>query len=159
MNKITLMAICVIFIAGCATRTWEMDAGDPGYKIHGVSVDPTYGYTAENPINVGIFSVSGVRPEYDYLKALRGPNGEALKYRRLGSCCHFETENSPFGGGFLDIWEVSCKGIEGPVHIYLNAYEYEEPKAPMGFTFVGYDRSWSRAQPAGTALYAGLESL
>ncbi len=125
-------------VCGCAGMVSDMDRGRPGYKIMGISEDPTYGYSQENPILVGNVREYGMQPEYDYMKALRGPDNQSLTYKRLGSCCPFETEASPWGGGRLDIWEITYEGLDEPVHIYLNPYHYNRPMAPMGFTHVDY---------------------
>jgi len=37
-------------------------------------------------------------------------------------------------GGLLDKYEVKYRGIEKPVLLFLNMYDYEQPVAPMGFT-------------------------
>ena len=70
--------------------------------------DQVFGTKADRPIRVG-----NARPrrgdveESLYLNALRGPNGEALSYERLGSCCPFPTQNGFQGRGLLDVFRVS----------------------------------------------------
>jgi len=107
--------------------------GDP--LPRSVSTDPTYGVTEANPIKVGR-AHGGPRDEQLYLSALRGPDGQPVKSKRLGSCCHFDTPND-FGmglGGLLDKYEVKHRGVEKPVLLFLNMYDYEQPVTPMGFT-------------------------
>lgn len=101
--------------------------------------DPSkgYGYTEEDPIKVGSEQINdGPANERAYLDNLTGPNGEPISYSRIGSCCEFETENSPFGGGLLDKYEITYEGIEEPVILYLNMYDPDEDgkvEAPEGF--------------------------
>jgi hypothetical protein len=88
-----------------------------------------YGYTPEAPIKVG----GGPRGEHEYLQWLRGPDGQQLRYKRLGSCCGFEDPSLPMGGGLLDMYEVTYDGLETPVTLYLDMYRREDPRAPTGF--------------------------
>ena len=36
--------------------------------------------------------------------------------------------------GLLDRYEVTYPGLEKPVVLYLNYYDYERPKIPVGFS-------------------------
>lgn len=84
------------------------------------SVPDNYGLTEKTAIKTG----GGPKGEHDYLNMLCGPNGEKIKFKRLGSCCGFETPNSPFGNtGFLDKYEVTYDGLKEPVIVYLNMYD------------------------------------
>lgn len=95
-----------------------------------------YGYSQDNPIKVGTENINdGPSNERAYLDLLTGPNGEAISYDRLGSCCEFETENSPFGGGLLDRYEIEYEGLEEPIVLYLNMYDPDPDgnvQAPKG---------------------------
>lgn len=107
------------------------------FKLFGISEDGTYGYSEKNPIKVGGATNSeGPKNEQRYLNALAGPNGEEISYKRLGSCCAFETENGFMGGGLLDRYEVKWKGGKKPVIIFINMYDMDdkELKAPKGLT-------------------------
>ena len=99
-----------------------------------VNTDASYGYTEKNPIKVGGFS-NGPANERSYLNSLSGPNGETINYERTGSCCAFETKNSPFGGGMLDVYAVTYEGKKDTVVLYLNMYDKASLKAPVGFKF------------------------
>jgi hypothetical protein len=83
-----------------------------------------YGYTPEDPIKVG----DGTRGEREYLKRLRGPKGQELRYERRGSC-----SGPPPDGLMLDMYEVTYDGLKKPVTLYLNMYRREDPRAPDGF--------------------------
>ena len=107
------------------------------FALADVSADASYGYKVENPIKVGgSKEQSGPANERRFLNALLGPNGEAVTYNRLGSCCAFETPNGLIGNtGLLDKYEVKYEGLEKPIILYINMYDYGELKAPKGFTF------------------------
>jgi hypothetical protein len=64
---------------------------------------------------------------------MRGPEGQQLSYKRHGSCCGFKDPSLPFGGGMLDMYEVTYEGLEEPATLYLDMYRREEPRAPSGF--------------------------
>lgn len=57
-----------------------------------------------------------------------------VSFRRLGSCCFFNTLNGYDGRGLLDQYEVTYKGIPKPVIPYLNLYDTAPLQAPPGFS-------------------------
>ena len=93
-----------------------------------ITTDDTYGYTKENAIRVGdggeLFG--GPARERAYLDNLRGPNGEPISYEREGSLNFEDT--------ILDVYVIT--GLGSPVTLYLDIYQLEELKAPVGFTCV-----------------------
>ena len=102
----------------------------PAAPVETPAQEPSgYGYTPEDPIKVG----GGPDGEHEYLEHLRGPEGQPLSYNRRGSCCGFEDASLPFGGGMLDMYEVTYEGLEKPVQLYLDMYRRETPRAPSGF--------------------------
>ena len=106
--------------------------GDPIPK--GVSDDATYGRSESNPIRVGRLH-GGPRDSELFLSSLAGPEGQRVKFKRLGSCCFFETPNAWVGGkALLDRYEVRYRGLKQPAILYLDIYDYEQPKVPIGFT-------------------------
>ena len=128
-----LLATAIILTITLAMAVPSVRAADdlPPITLSEVSTDETYGYTPQNPIKVG-----GVAPsrERNFLDLLRGPAGEAIRYSRDGSCCGFETPNGLMGGGLLDIYSVWVGDKKEPVKLYINMYDFEQPKAPKGFT-------------------------
>lgn len=100
-----------------------------------VSTDPAYGVTPEKPVKVGGGFSDGAKHQESYLNALRGPDGQPVTWKRLGTCCPFKTPNGIVGErGLLDRVEVTYKGLQEPVILYLNLYDRETPRAPVGFT-------------------------
>jgi hypothetical protein len=96
-----------------------------------VSDDDTYGYTAENPIQIGGGALYVKARETRYLDALRGPDGQAISYKRRGAV---KSSSDPLI--LIDVYEVTYDGRDEPVPLYLDAYHYWEQRAPKGFTCV-----------------------
>ncbi len=101
-----------------------MDVAEYGGGACRVSSDPTYGYSADNPIKVGGDWFDGPVNEKAYLDSLTGPQGQPISYIRNGSFAHGDT--------ILDIYEITYSGAESVI-LYLDEYEYEELIAPLGF--------------------------
>lgn len=107
---------------------------DNRFRIKKESNDPTYGYTEGNPIMVGNAGGSGPLNERRFLNALTGPNGEPVRYSRLGSCCHFKTKNGLFDDvGLFDKYRVTYEGLEKEVVLYINMYDSDVLMIPVGF--------------------------
>jgi hypothetical protein len=111
---------------------------DQMFLIEEYSTDETYGYTESNPIMVGgAREGQGVQNETRFLKSLAGPLGFPIIYKRLGSCCTFLTKNGNIGGdgvgrGLLDMYEVMHDGLNAPVILYINMYDSDVLKVPVG---------------------------
>lgn len=105
-------------------------ADDNTFKITQYSQDKTYGYTEKNPVMVG-GNTEGPKNERRFLNALSGPNGEKTEYSRIGSCCPFKTKNSEWGG-MLDKYSVTYAGLEKSLTIYINMYDSDTLKVPVG---------------------------
>lgn len=131
MKKLTgiLFVLILWAIAGNGQEFFE----DGSMKLTEVSTDKEYGYEPNHKTSI---KVGKIENEQAYLKALRGPNGETIQFRRVSSCCEFKSKSAAFGTGLLDKYEVFYQGLKKPIVLYLNGYDYESPKAPLGFTFV-----------------------
>jgi hypothetical protein len=98
------------------------------------SKDPKYGYHPDYPINVFYWNTKDLTINQErFLKALSGPNGEKVFFKKLDICCPFPTKNCEMGGGFLDQYEVTWVGLKQPKRLYLNCYERGDLMAPVGF--------------------------
>ena len=105
----------------------------PFLHISTVSPDPDYGFSPDSPIQLG-GTESGPRQSRLYLNSLRGPDGQVVVYERSGSCCPFETKNSSFGTGLLDVYSITYEGLTEPILLYVNMYDPGELQVPQGFT-------------------------
>ncbi|MFT3902573.1 MAG: hypothetical protein QM727_05340 [Niabella sp.] len=110
---------------------------DGSMKLTEISTDKKYGYEPNHKTSI---KVGKVENQQAYLKALRGSNGEPVQFRRISSCCEFKSKSAVFGKGLLDKYEVYYQGLSEPKILYLNGYDFETPKSPLGFTFVTADK-------------------
>lgn len=134
------MSLLVLFSCSTSKKITGGDYGSPGlkqeliddntFKITQYSKDSSYGFTEKNPIMVGGNS-EGPKNERRFLNALIGPNGEKIEYYRIGSCCPFKTNNSEWGG-MLDKYNVTYTGLEESLIIYINMYDSDTLKVPVG---------------------------
>lgn len=109
----------------------------PPAKLTKRSEDAMYGYTSDRPVVVGGGFSGGKAATYSYLNALTGPEGQKVHYKRLGSCCSFETPNSPFGdSALLEKYEITYEGIAEPKQLYFNWYDDADPLIPVGLDTV-----------------------
>lgn len=92
-----------------------------------------YGYGRRNAVKVGGGVQNGVANEHAWLDALRGPGGERVRYRRLGSCCEYGRGSRRAA---LDAYEITYDGLAKPVVLYLDMYAEPRgvPALPEGFT-------------------------
>lgn len=128
MKKLMLLLLQGLLLSACGSS--------PPVIISPSVVDPTYGFTEENPIMVGGGPDFGPLREQWYLNRLVGPEGEKVRYERTGSCCSFDPDSQHQTGGALDIYEVSYRGLDKPVLLYVDMYQCEAPQAPKGFGLV-----------------------
>lgn len=138
MKEITkLTGILLIMTLWATTVNGQEFFEDGSMKLTEVSSDKKYGYEPNHKTSI---KVGKIENEQAYLKALRGPNGETVKFRRVSSCCDFKSKSAAFGKGLLDKYEVYYHGLKEPIILYVNGYDYDSPKAPFGFTFVTVDK-------------------
>jgi hypothetical protein len=97
--------------------------------------DKKYGYDADYPANVFYVNANDEKLNAErYLNALAGPNGEKITFTKIESCCPFPTKRIDIGAGFLDIYELTWKGQDKPVRLYINIYERGYILVPMGLS-------------------------
>lgn len=131
--KSVLVLVLITLASGCASVPKE-------YLLNPteISDDPSYGYTEENPIAVGgIVHERGPRNEAEFLSHLTNDVGENPKINRKGSCCSFRTPFGYMGRGLLDRYELTFESTKDTVVLYLNMYDYDQPKAPKGLKIKG----------------------
>jgi tetratricopeptide (TPR) repeat protein len=105
-------------------------------RLRTQAADPEYGFSAQKPIKVGNGPDGMPANERAFLHLLRDGQGEPVRFTRLGSCCHFPSENGFMGMGLLDRYEVMYrdqKGKKCKAVLYINMYDYETPMVPVGF--------------------------
>lgn len=134
MLRARLVSLGLLALTACASPgTSTPGALAPARHVLNARAETTYGYHPKDPIRVG----NGPDGERAYLEALRGPEGQLVVSRRLGSCCEFETPNGFQGVGLLDVYEVTYEGLDEPARLYLDMYDADEVRAPEGFFLKG----------------------
>ncbi len=104
------------------------------FIITETSTDAKYGFDQDYPVNLGFLPIQTAEINIKrYFGALSGPNGEALKYNKVDSCCPFPSKKNEMGAGIIDIYEVTWDGLKTPHRIYINLYEKGKVMAPKGF--------------------------
>lgn len=88
------------------------------------AVDPSYGTTPTSPIKVGGAPLYVADRSVKFMRMLRGPAGEPVHFKRLGS---FDGPE----GTILDVWLVERVGLSQ--HFYLDGYRTSEVRAPIGW--------------------------
>ena len=92
-----------------------------------IAPDEAYGLTIEQPVQVGGGPFYGKARQHRYLDALRGPQGQALTYKRTAA------GRAP-DGTIVDLYEVTHDGREKPLTLFLDWYHFNPLRAPKGFT-------------------------
>jgi len=144
MKKLALLSIVLLFVSSCVSTKntiKNIDENAPEPKIFGdrfvvseISKDPKYGYDKDYPVNVFYKTSKNETLNAErYLKALTGPNGEKIFFKKIDSCCPFPSTHSDMGAGFVDIYEVTWVGQKKRLKLYINIYAKGEIKAPVGF--------------------------
>jgi hypothetical protein len=88
-----------------------------------ISDDPSYGATPANPIKVGGGPMYVMARSLRFLETLRGPAGQGLHLKRLGS---FDGPDDTT----LDVYQVDYDGVVR--QLYVDGYRFAAPKAPLG---------------------------
>lgn len=126
----TLISVFILFSIVLSAKSQD-DAIDERVIIEEISTDKSYGFKPKTNIKVG-----SVKNEYAFIAQLTGPNGEEIVANRVGSGWEVKSKNSPYGNKVpLDKWEIKYEGLVNPIIIYLNGYDYEKPKCPVGLSF------------------------
>ncbi|MCZ8227773.1 2-dehydro-3-deoxyphosphooctonate aldolase [Flavobacterium sp.] len=146
MKKISLLVTCVLLFTSCISTKSTLQNVDNNapvpqlsknntFVITTYSKDKKYGYDKDYPINIFYRGTKDdAINQQRFLKALAGPNGEAITFSKLESCCPFPSKNTEMGAGFLDVYEIKWEGQKKPILLYLNIYERGYLMVPMGLT-------------------------
>jgi len=124
----------------CNDTTRNSTVVHPILRLTKTADNNKYGFTSEKPIMVGTGPDGGPANQRAYLNLLRDAQGKPLKYKRLGSCCDYKSENGFFGFAKLDQYEITYlneKGKENTATVYISFYDYEEPQILAGFKTIG----------------------
>ena len=144
LNFLLLISVFLLLLSCGAPKSTLKNVDDSAaspvlknnaFVLTEVSTDKKYGYDEDYPINIFYRStLNDTINQGRFLKALAGPNGEAIRYKKLESCCPFPTKKSPNGAGFLDVYEITWDGCKKPLLLYFNIYERGKLMVPKGLT-------------------------
>ncbi len=139
MKKAILLTFILSGLLSCSTTKQAAIAvkhilvDDNTFLVTEIASDPLYGLSPEKPVEVG-GEESGPKNEIRFLNALSGPNGEAVSYYRVGSCCPIKSEKAVYGDKvLLDNYSVTWEGAKDTVSVYINMYDSGKLMAPEGF--------------------------
>jgi len=104
-------------------RTADLPGLTAATSVCPVSDDPSYGATPANPIKVGGGAMYVMARSMRFLETLRGPAGQGLHLKRLGS---FDGPDDTI----LDVYQVDHDGAVR--QLYVDGYRFSEPRAPLG---------------------------
>jgi hypothetical protein len=85
-----------------------------------------YGYSLAEPVRIG-GDIQGADRALAFLRVLRGPAGEATEFRRLGTQVSAEVH-------IVDVYELRYTGLETPLRIFVDQYDFSSPAIPSGLT-------------------------
>lgn len=143
MKKLIFIPLLLLVISSCVSTKMtikNIDDNAPAPKLQGdafvlteFSNDPKYGYDPDYPVNVFYKNSKNETVNAErYLRALSGPNGEKLFFKKVDSCCPFPSKHTDMGAGFLDIYELSWVGQKKRIRLYINIYEKGALQVPVG---------------------------
>jgi hypothetical protein len=122
-----ILIILAIVLTGCAVSNSRFFASvEP-------AADPTYGYTAENPVPIKSGDLGrSIGSSYYYLSRLRTDCGNKLQLIMRFSIPNPDYQKGPL----LDLYMLHPENELDTIRIYVNPYFKGEIKAPHGLKFV-----------------------
>ena len=143
LSSIALAVVALLGTCGCGGNV-EIDATTSFLKAFErgcqSASNADYGRSETSAIKLGSPEsadpmLEGRRNRTYFLLSLRGPNGERVRYTRLGSCCAQPGPHGHLGREMLDIFQVTHRGLDEPIDLYFNVYSFDDPRVPVGLTF------------------------
>lgn len=142
MNKIFLIFILSTFIIGCGPKYSDM------ISTIQMTNDSTYGYTAQNPIQIGYSKQQeSIRYSYDFLSRLRNKDGAPFEIIGRVSIKNPSYKPSLFprrrgypgveiDNGMLDVYSLIAVGTVDTIVLYIDIYNKEQLYIPRGMKFI-----------------------
>ncbi len=128
----------VVFACTILTMISFVARDEPQFDILGTANNKKYGYTKKQPIKVGGGTSAGYH--FQYLEHLRGPKGEKLEIRRIGSCGSYpnpDTTLTKYDQGVLTCFSINCSSFKEPRTLYLDKYR-------VGDLYIPKDCTWQK---------------
>ena len=90
--------------------------------------DPEYGFSPDKPIQVGNTNLKdGPEREQIYLLTLRGPENQEIIFTR-------QAPQFNQSGTIVDPYQIEYDGLEVPLTLYFDLYNFASLQVPIGFT-------------------------
>ena len=106
---------------------------DNTFLITKFSTDKRYGFDPDFPVNVYFRNTNNDSiNQQRFIRALAGPKGEKLAFKKVETCCPFPSKKTVMGAGYLDIYEVTWEGLAKPLRLYINMFEKGILMVPVG---------------------------
>jgi hypothetical protein len=133
LEMLSLRVACagLLLLAACASSNKSVaPARQAQASVRAEQGPASYGFRPEDPVRVGW----GNRGVMTFFELLRGPDGQRVAWRRVGTCCGAEAA-SPRSG--LEVFEVTYEGLDEPVRLYLDPHHGAAIHAPEGSLIEG----------------------
>ncbi len=93
-----------------------------------IAEDPEYGFSPDKPIQVGNTNLKdGPEREQIYLLTLRGPDNQEVIFTR-------QAPQFNQAGTIVDPYQIEYDGLEAPLLLYFDLYNFSTLQVPIGFT-------------------------
>jgi len=139
--NISHAALCLLGVLAIVTTNLAAQQPEPLVQLGVLKVppcppaaDPEYGLAAAKAIPIGGGPMYMAARQRRYLEALRGPKGQTVRVvSRVTTSVLHTGEPQPT---LIDSYSVNYDGDSGPVAktIFMDAYHYDAPRVPAGFT-------------------------
>ena len=134
-SRVSVVGVLLVMTGGVAAQQGasQVQLGILRVPACQPASDPEYGRVVTKAIAIGGGPGYMAARERNYLNALRGPQGQIL---RIGNGVGSSLLPGDPERAIIDAIGVTYDGESGPVTttLYMDAYHYDAPKAPAGFT-------------------------
>ena len=129
------MRFIILFLVGISFNSFSQKEGTMTPDVN-AKVKGSYGFKAKDPIKVG----GGDMPTrvFEYMKHLKGPNGEPVTFEKLGNGGSYENPDASLTRmekGVVYMYEIKIHGTKKSYIIYFDQYRYEQPMVLKDFTW------------------------
>jgi hypothetical protein len=133
LSKVTIILLSLLLLVSCQQMNFQFGKKKPMFYLTEYSKDPEYGKNKYKAIKTGGWETNGHAGQQWFFHMLSGPNGEKLIVQRVGACCQHKNPIAFQGMALLDKYHVYIGDSTKAITLYLNSYEYQPPKIPVGF--------------------------
>lgn len=125
-------------VESCANPTPEPANRKALLQLSGVATDAQYGTSKSKPIKVGTSPAGEYENLSTYMDLLRDGQNKMVEYKKTASL-PYASNYAPNGKGTIEVLEVTykdAKNVTKKTNLYLTIFDFESPKAPLGFSTI-----------------------